>query len=313
MSYPILMKQCGSDHMSRGRTRAIDHIVEHYSGTLASARNNATYFARNERQGASAHFFVDDISEEIYQSVAEGDTAWHAGDWDMNCRSIGIEIISAGEDFSEAEIAKAAWLTRRLQEKYGIPNANVIRHYDVTGKRCPAPYIEAGRWSRLKARLCGDGTWTGQGSGTVSAPTGSAQELACRVIAGEFGNGDERRRRLGSRYDEVQAEVNRMLAGGGAAPAPTVDIDAIARDVIAGKYGNGDERKRKLGARYEAVQSRVNEILGGGGSGGASGGADIDALARAVIRGDYGNGAERKRRLGSNYDVVQRRVNDLLS
>lgn len=312
MSYPILMKQCGSDHMTRGRSRAVDHIVEHYSGTLASARNNATYFARNERQGASAHFFVDDISEEIYQSVAEGDTAWHAGDWDMNCRSIGIEIISAGEDFSEAEIAKAAWLTQRLQEKYGIPDANVIRHYDVTGKRCPAPYIEAGKWSRLKARLCGDGTWTGQGSGAGSAPTGSAQELAHRVIAGEFGNGEERRRRLGSRYDEVQAEVNRMLAGGSAAPSPAVDIDAIARDVIAGKYGNGAERKSKLGARYDAVQRRVNEILGGGSSG-ASAAVDIDALARAVIRGDYGNGSERKRRLGSNYDAVQRRVNELLS
>lgn len=97
MSYPILMKRCGSDYMARGRTRAIDHIVEHYSGTLASARNNATHFARNERQSASAHLFVHDISEEIYQSVAEGDTAWHAGDWDMNCRSIGIEIISADE------------------------------------------------------------------------------------------------------------------------------------------------------------------------------------------------------------------------
>lgn len=212
MSYPILMKRCGSDHMTRGRTRAIDHIVEHYSGTLASARNNATYFARNERQGSNAHFFVDDISKEIYQSVAEGDTAWHAGDWDMNRRSIGIEIISAGEVFYEAEIAKAAWLTRRLQEKYGIPDANVIRHYDVTGKRCPAPCIEAGWWSRLKARLCGDGTWAGQASGTASAPTGSTQDLACQVIAGEFGNGDERKRRLGSNYDAVQRRVNEILS-----------------------------------------------------------------------------------------------------
>ena len=103
MSHPILMKQCGSDYMTRGRTRAIDHIVEHYSGTLASARNNATHFARNERQGASAHLFVHDISEEICQSVAEGDTAWHTGDWDMNCRSIGIEIISAGDYGNGAE------------------------------------------------------------------------------------------------------------------------------------------------------------------------------------------------------------------
>ncbi|MBS6611818.1 MAG: N-acetylmuramoyl-L-alanine amidase [Collinsella intestinalis] len=132
----------------------------------------------------------------------------------MNCRSIGIEIISADEDFSEAAIAKAVWLTRCLQEKYDIPDANVIRHYEVTGKRCPAPSIEASRWSRLKARLCGDGTLTGQGSGAGSgpAPTGSAQELACRVIAGEFGNGAERRRRLSANYNAAQHRVNDLLS-----------------------------------------------------------------------------------------------------
>ncbi|MGO5454107.1 hypothetical protein ACTQXQ_08665 [Collinsella sp. LCP19S3_D2] len=36
-------------------------------------------------------------------------------------------------------------------------------------------------------------------------------------------------------------------------------------------------------------------------------------MARAVIRGDYGNGAERKRRLGSLYDAVRDRVNEILS
>lgn len=97
----------------------IDHIVEHYSGTLASARNNATHFARNERQGASAHLFVHDISEEIYQSVAEGDTAWHAGDWDMNCRSIGIEIISAGEYGNGAE------RKRKLGARYEVVQKRV--------------------------------------------------------------------------------------------------------------------------------------------------------------------------------------------
>ena len=64
MAYSILFKQCGSDHMTRGRSRAIDRIVVHFTATLASARNNATYFARNEGQGASAHYFVDDITGE---------------------------------------------------------------------------------------------------------------------------------------------------------------------------------------------------------------------------------------------------------
>lgn len=260
MAYSVLFKQCGSDHMTRGRSRAIDRIVVHFTATLASARNNATYFARNEGQGASAHYFVDDITPEIYQSVAEGDTAWHAGDWQMNCRAIGIEVVSSGEDFSATEVEKLGWLVRKLMAKYGIGASGVIRHYDVTGKLCPAPYVAASKWAALKAAITGGGS---SGGTTSAAPGGTVAELARRVIAGEFGNGAARKAALGSRYAEVQA--------------------------------------------------RVNEMLGAGGSGGPSGGADVDALAHAVIRGDYGNGAERKRRLGSLYDAVQARVNEILS
>ena len=299
MAYSILFKQCGSDHMTRGRSRAIDRIVVHFTATLASARNNATYFARNEGQGASAHYFVDDVTPEIYQSVAEGDTAWHAGDWQMNCRAIGIEVVSAGEDFSATEVEKLGWLVRKLMAKYGIGASGVIRHYDVTGKLCPAPYVAASKWAALKACITGGVV---SGGTTPAAPGGTVAELARRVIAGEFGNGDARRAALGSRYDEVQAEVNRILAGGSGgdtAQAPAADdVDDLARRVIAGEFGNGAARKAALGDRYAEVQARVNEMLGAGGSGGSSGGADVDALARAVIRGDYGNGAERKRRLG---------------
>ena len=55
----------------------------------------------------------------------------------------------------------------------------------------------------------------------------------------------------------------------------------------------------------------MNEILGAAGT--SSTPMDVDAMARAVIRGDYGNGEERKRRLGSYYDLVQSRVNEMLS
>lgn len=40
---------------------------------------------------------------------------------------------------------------------------------------------------------------------------------------------------------------------------------------------------------------------------------DIDKLAQDVIAGKYGSGAERKAKLGSQYDAVQKRVNELLS
>ena len=313
MAYSILFKQCGSDHMTRGRSRAVDRIVVHFTATLASARNNATYFARNEGQGASAHYFVDDITPEIYQSVAEGDTAWHAGNWQMNCRAIGIEVVSAGEDFSATEVEKLGWLVKRLMARYGIGASGVIRHYDVTGKLCPAPYVAASKWAALKAAIT-DGA--ASGGTTSAAPGGTVSELARRVIAGEFGNGDARRAALGCRYSEVQAEVNRILAGGsggGATQAPAADdVDELACRVIAGEFGNGAARKAALGDRYAEVQVRVNEMLGAGGFDGGSGEADIDALARAVIRGEYGNGEERRSRLGSLYDAVQARVNEIL-
>ncbi len=54
-------------------------------------------------------------------------------------------------------------------------------------------------------------------------------------------------------------------------------------------------------------------MLGCGGSASTIGGVDIESLAWAVINGDYGNGEERRQRLGSNYDAVQCRVNEILS
>lgn len=77
--------------------------------------------------------------------------------------------------------------------------------------------------------------------------------------------------------------------------------------------GNFDARKAALGSNYAAVQTRVKEMLEAeSSSGGSSSGVDIDALARAVIRGDYGNGETRKKKLGSLYSQVQKRVNELL-
>ena len=150
---------------------------------------------------------MDDITLEIYQSVADGITAWHAGNWDMNCRAIGIEVVSAGEDYSGTEITKLAWLVQKLMAKYGIGPSCVIRHYDVTGKLCPAPYAAASKWAALKARITGGGSGADVNDGGGAAPSGSVVELARAVIRGDYGNGDACRAALGANYDAVPARV----------------------------------------------------------------------------------------------------------
>lgn len=146
-----------SSNFTKGRTKAIDRIVMHYTGGNGdTARNNGKYFAGANRS-ASAHYFVDETS--VVQSVKEGDTAHHAGNWDMNCRSIGIEMCSKKDSkgiyyIPDATVKRAAELVRELMAKYDIPVTGVIRHYDVTGKRCPEPMVaNAILWNNFKAML----------------------------------------------------------------------------------------------------------------------------------------------------------------
>jgi len=102
-----------------------------------------------------------------------------------------------------------------------------------------------------------------ESSATPSA-TKSVAEIAKEVIAGKWGNGDERKSALeaaGYDYAAVQKKVNELLSGSGTA---TKSVAEIAKEVIAGKWGNGDERKKKLtaaGYDYAAVQKKVNELL----------------------------------------------------
>ena len=99
-------------------------------------------------------------------------------------------------------------------------------------------------------------------------------------------------------------------------PAPSKkSVDELAREVIRGEWGNGSDRRIRLtqaGYDYDAVQKRVNEILTGSSE---SVKKSVDELAREVIRGEWGNGSERRVRLtqaGYDYDAVQARVNEIL-
>lgn len=60
------------------------------------------------------------------------------------------------------------------------------------------------------------------------ATTTELRDLAKDVIAGKFGNGDERRAALGSKYDSVQAIVNDMLGVRAPAAAGATSVNPLA-------------------------------------------------------------------------------------
>lgn len=138
-----------------------EYIVVHFTaGDGDTARNNGEYFAR-EQVGASAHYFVDD--REIVLSVPEDYVAHHCGakvyihPECRNTNSIGVELCSRKDKdgvyyFTEETMDNAIKLIRQLMKKHNIPIENVIRHFDVTGKNCPAPFAGAGQaeWEIFK-------------------------------------------------------------------------------------------------------------------------------------------------------------------
>jgi N-acetylmuramoyl-L-alanine amidase CwlA len=148
----ITFKGCNPSNYRKGREFPVHWIVLHFTANNGdTAKNNADYFANNANLRASAHYFVD--PNEIYQSVKDTDTAWHCGkerggSYFNDCRnanSIGIEMCSVIRNgvyvIPEATMQNAAKLTRELMAKYHVPISRVCRHYDVTHKECPEPWV----------------------------------------------------------------------------------------------------------------------------------------------------------------------------
>lgn len=170
------------------------YIVIHYVGAVSTAKNNVDYYAR-EKLNASAHYFVDETS--IWQSVEDRNVAWHCGAKTYkhpDCRnqnSIGIEMCvkkdSSGEwYFEDATIKNTVDLVKHLMKKYNIPIERVIRHYDVTGKNCPAPYVDESAWKKFKDSIVGikeytsvnDIMWELTQRGIVSDKNGMIKEIS---------------------------------------------------------------------------------------------------------------------------------------
>ena len=177
MSYTLREQLCHPENCGGPRTAGqIRYLVYHYTGNDGdTAADNAAYF-QSRVVKASAHYFVDDHT--VYRSVPDLRVAWavggskyagagQAGGGTMygiinNTNSLSIEMCGTAGDGSrqagEAALENAAALGRELMKKYGIPLEHVYRHFDVTGKRCPAYLVENHAWTAFKRRLAMDNT-----------------------------------------------------------------------------------------------------------------------------------------------------------
>ncbi|QHZ46447.1 peptidoglycan recognition protein family protein [Bacillus sp. NSP9.1] len=203
-------------------------IVMHWTATPgASALNERNYFNGTciaDQRYASAHYFID--RHEVQQIIPEHEVAYHAHDKNRcyvsflkpnaNTTAIGVEMCveKDGEIHSET-VQNAAELAADLCKRYGLSTDNIVRHYDVTQKNCPAPWVSDS--SRLAAfrttvdRLLGNKTVS-----KTAASTSQASHATGTIL------------KKGSSGSKVKALQKRLIAAG--FPLPKYGAD--------GSYGN---------------------------------------------------------------------------
>ena len=123
----------------------VNDIVIHYTANPGtSAMDNRNYFENlkdTKERKASAHFIVDQDGS-VVQCIPTKEIAYAVNN--RNYDTISIECCYNNEDgsFEKATYDSVVRLTAWLLQKNGLSADHVIRHYDITGKRCPLYYVE---------------------------------------------------------------------------------------------------------------------------------------------------------------------------
>ena len=136
-------------------------ICVHYTGDCGASAARLAQFWKNVAAGkfpdkpnswTSAQYIVG-LDGEVIRCVPDGEIAYAAAN--QNAYTIHIEVCYKQKSgrFEEKSVEALGELVRSLMTKYKIPAAKVVRHYDLTGKYCPAYYVDENRWAALHERI----------------------------------------------------------------------------------------------------------------------------------------------------------------
>ena len=183
------------------------------------------------------HAFIGKLADgsiATYQVLPWDYRGWHCGSGSKgsgNDTHISFEICEddlTDADYFAAIYQEAVELCAYLCKKYGLTAEDVICHSEGFVRGIASNHGDVMHWfpkhgkdmddfrKDVKKALSGDSTSSGS---YESAPSGkkSNSEIADEVIAGKWGNGDDRKARLkaaGYDPDAIQALVNSKLKGG---------------------------------------------------------------------------------------------------
>ena len=123
----------------------INNIVIHYTANPGTtAKQNRDYFEGlkdSKITEASSHFIVG-LSGEIVQCVPTWEVAYASNHRNFDTVSIETCHHNADGTYTDETYESLVHLTAWLCEKFRLTEEDVIRHYDITGKKCPKYFVE---------------------------------------------------------------------------------------------------------------------------------------------------------------------------
>lgn len=133
----------GSPNFTEGRGgNNIDGVIIHWmAGNLAST--DAVF--QNRVRNTSAHVGIED--DNVHQYVKPEDTAYQAGNWDVNQKYLSIEhSAQPGRSPSDATYETAAQQIAEWSRQFGFPvNSSTLRpHNSVVATQCPGQVDNGG-------------------------------------------------------------------------------------------------------------------------------------------------------------------------
>ena len=257
------------------RTHKVQAFVIHHMAAVWTGKRCAEYFRDTPSRQASANYCIG-YDGDVALNVEEGNRAWTSSSNWADQRAITYELSNSKSghpwEVSDKTINKAIIMLAEQHKRYGLKEAS----------------------------------YTGDTKGTLWRH----DWFASTNCPGPY---------LGGKLSYMADEINKILRGEDKVSTPnkkpvTVSKksnEQVAQEVYNGLWGNNPQRKQKLeqsGYNYNTIQGIVNKLAGGSNKPVKS----VDTLAREVIDGKHGTGKVRRDVLGSRYNEVQKRVNELL-
>lgn len=264
-----------NNYSDRRGMKVCKFTPHHMAGNLTVEQCGKIF--QNPNRSASANYGIG-TDGRIALYVDEEYRGWASANAVNDRQAITVEVSNC-EIGGQWRVSDKAWdslvkLAYDVCKRYGFrltydgtPNGSLTHHNMFMATTCPGPYLQ----SRMKEladtvnKMLDEELVQKEKTvqPTSEQRTKSIVDLAQQVIAGDFGNGEERKKRLGVLYNEVQNKVNEILSGKTVVEKKKSN-EELADEVIKGLWGIGTDRKNRLtnaGYDYNAVQKIVNKKL----------------------------------------------------